>query len=235
MPTLSIVTTSTQRPYAFAQCQDYLARQSIVADKLYLVGEDHTDYHPRLGQIVVKRKQKKNEKLHSLCLNWLAVLPKLETDYIAVFEDDDWFRPDYLKTMVDMLLTGASLVGLQNALYYNVRQRRFQRLHNLNHASLTNTAFSRECLPLLEKVAKNNDIFLDYQMWLEHTGTKMMKDNLEDLSNPISIGIKGMPGLGGCGSFHGQPLGSVDWGGSRLRQWIGNEDYVRYAHLFEGH
>lgn len=231
---LSIVTTTTQRAWCFEQLQDYYTSQTLVPDQWLVVGENHDGYNFRCSQHVIKRKPKKSEKGHSLGLNWLAAIPHITGDLILPVEDDDYFFPNFLKTLVDMLLAGADLVGLQNCVYYQVRHRRFQKLHNLTHSALTSCGFTRELLPLVKKFAKGESVYLDYNLFNSFKGKIAFTDNLENNKPLYHIGLKGCPGITGCGSFHTMADGSIDWGGSKLREWLG-KDAWRYMDLFESY
>ncbi|MFT3882462.1 MAG: hypothetical protein QM703_22770 [Gemmatales bacterium] len=232
---LAIVTTTTGRPWCFEQLQDYYQTQTLVPDTWFCVGEDHNGYNFRCNQHVIQRKPKKSEKGHSLGLNWLTVLPLLKDfDYILPFEDDDVFFPNFFKVLVDMLLAGASLAGLQNCVYYQVRHRRFCKLHNLTHSALTSSIFTRELLPLVKKFAKGESVYLDYNLFNSFKGKISFTDNLENNKPLYHVGLKGCPGLTGCGSFHTMADGSIDWGGSKLREWLGKDAY-RYMDLFESY
>ncbi len=211
---LTIVTTTTQRAWCFEQLQDYYQSQTIVPDQWLVVGEP-----------------KKSEKGHSLGLNWLAAIPHIEGDLIVVMEDDDVFFPSYFKTLVDMLLTGASLVGLQNCVYYQVRHRRFCKLHNMNHSALTTTGFTRELLPTVKRLSKGESVYMDYNLFTSFKGRIAFTDNLENNKPLYHVGLKGCPGITGCGSFHVMADGSIDWGGNKLREWLG-KDATRYFDLF---
>ena len=236
MNKITVITTSTGRPWCFTRLTEYMATQKL-ACRWLVVGEEHEGYRFDLAQTiegvsleVVERKRRKSESLPSICLNWQTALKTIDpSETIIVMEDDDFYSPAYLRTMWAMSKS-APLFGLNNDIYYNVRSRRWQRMRNISHCSLAMTGFNSDVVPLLTEILKESSPFIDLSLWDRWTGAKYVEENNGD--TPQHLGLKGCPGAFGCGSFHDDGvLGSADLSGERLIKWIGRANAQPYLDL----
>lgn len=236
MNKITVITTSTGRPWCFTRLTEYMATQHL-ACRWLVVGEDHSGYNFDLARKiegvsleVIKRKPKKNEAIPSICLNWQTALKQVDaTECVIVMEDDDFYSPSYLRAMWAMS-NSAPLLGLNNDVYYNVRSRRWQRMRNISHCSLAMTGFNAEVVPLLTEILKEPSPFIDLSLWDRWTGAKHVEENNQD--TPEHVGLKGCPGVAGCGSFHGADLLMCnDASGKKLCDWIGKGNAGLYLNL----
>jgi hypothetical protein len=233
---LTIITTTHNRPLCFAILEGWMARQSLQPDQWLVVNDGAEPYTYSRGQEVITRKPKKTMKTldgktvpeMSILANWLAALPKIKGDRVAVVEDDDWLHPDYLKTMVG-LLDEVDVAGVSGDLYYKLPIKKFIRMHNMNHASLGATVFRSSALPAVERACRllcpnNNSPFIDMYLWAEAEPIHGLKTRLVGNRAPDGrawhVGMKLMPGAAGLGIGHGHD-GSTDPTFAVLRQWVG--------------
>jgi hypothetical protein len=116
-----------------------------------------------------------------------------DIEAIFIIEDDDYYKPIYLERMMANF-SNYSLIGERNTIYYNVCYRRHVTNPNTAHASLFQTAFRPELLPLFEECLPNK--FIDSVIWQRATNKHLFYEN------DLAIGIKGLPGRGGIGAGH---------------------------------
>lgn len=110
MPPITVVTCTGGRPELFALCRRWVLRQSMPVDRwivttdvgdqpnapeaeVFAVPRDFlpTDHQPQ-------REHRGWKALRALCF----ALSKVKSDsYVVVMEDDDWYGPDYVKTLVE--------------------------------------------------------------------------------------------------------------------------------------
>jgi hypothetical protein len=163
---------------------------------------------------------------HTLTRNLRAGLQAARNDAIIIIEDDDWYSPDYVQTVIDRLGTQPvmTLCGECPSRYYNVRTRCYRPLHNQSHASLCQTAFRLEMIPLILGLLREDGPWIDLLIWGALDGVLYESE--------LCVGIKGMPGRAGIGMGHhsgGLPDPNLDV----LREWIG-DDALEYARWGEG-
>lgn len=249
---LTIVTTTHDRPLCFSILEGWMQRQTVQPDQWLVVCDAGLEqYKFTMGQQVVYRDPKKRrlnrdpetkritggyaEPLPSICENWLAALPKIKGDKVLVIEDDDYYHPAYLETLSG-LLDEAELVGVKQDVYFKLRSRKFQRMHNLNHASLAATGFRRELLPQVRRCCEVfKSVFVDMYLWAECTeegrGLRCtLVPNKAPDGRAYHVGMKQMPGAAGLGNGHNDD-GSSDQTLSVLQDWIGVEDCRVYRNL----
>jgi hypothetical protein len=210
---LWLLTPTDGRPEAFALLQRWIAAQDWLDGFRWLVGtRDAGPYGLRMNQIVVEQGETGGR--HPLASNLLACLRMLDMkadDLAVIVEDDDYYAPGYL-TQMAALSDGVSLCGQGFARYYNVRTRRFRQMGNRRHASLAQTAFKADVIPLLRSICERGVPRIDLPLWHEWRGSKRLGEPGGHVS------IKGMPGAAGIGVGHRDRFGSAD-GGLVFTEW----------------
>lgn len=226
MNKICVITTSTARPWCFSRLTEYMTTQQL-ACRWIVVGEDHTKYDFETAKAIegvsleiIKRKRKRIESLPSICLNWQVALKNFDpSETVVVMEDDDFYSPEYLRSMWAMSLS-APLFGFNSDIYYNIRSRRWMKMRNISHCSLAMTGFGASVLPLLSEILNEPSPFIDLSLWDRWGGGKTIVE--QDQKKPMHIGLKGCPGVSGCGSFHSnEVLPCSDPSGKRLIDWLG--------------
>jgi hypothetical protein len=146
-----------------------------------------------------------------------------EIEAVFIIEDDDYYRPRYIERMMANF-NGFSLIGERNTIYYNVLYHRFVTNPNTIHASLFQTAFKIDVLPIFESCYSLK--FMDCAFWSKVQNRHLFYEN------DLAIGIKGLPGRSGIGAGHSMAMNMrSDPDMNYLRALIGNED----AKLYEGY
>lgn len=221
--TLSVITPTADRPEAWPLAERWMARQTVKPDQ-WIVADDGVEPAPlTMGQTHIRRVRKETGGA-SLAMNILAAIPHVTGDVVVIMEDDDYYRADHLETCLRHLelhkATGCVWLN-----YYNLKFRKWRRIRN-SCAALCNTAFRRECLPLLAEAAEQalaEGIYHIDRLFWRRVGV----DGLHD--DETVVGIKGLPGMQGIGIGHRPGAGwRADDNGAKLREWIG-EDAGHYA------
>jgi glycosyltransferase involved in cell wall biosynthesis len=146
-----------------------------------------------------------------------------EIQAIFIIEDDDYYKIDYLDRMVLHLPFG-DIIGETKTIYYNVQWRRFCNNNNLAHASLFQTAFKWNVIPIFERTYSER--FIDCVLWRNTVNKHLFFENY------LGIGMKGMPGRQGIGAGHTHMKNMLtDTSMTYLSGLIGN-DYKMYEHFY---
>jgi hypothetical protein len=126
---ITALTATFERPDAMRLCEKYLKRQTRQPDQwLVLDGPE-----PMPAKV-------------------LAAIEagRIEGDVLVWFEDDDFYRADWIEWLEGGFKRGYDLIGEGHACYYNPRRRWWSECKNVRHAALAQTAVHRD---LLENVA----------------------------------------------------------------------------------
>lgn len=222
---VTLITPTGGRQECFELCQKYIERQTYKGDFQWLVVDDCNPPTKAKKYCEYYRGPKDwKPGINTQRLNLDFVLPKIKGDYILFIEDDDWYHPKYIETMVD-LLKSVPVVGETNAKYYNVQMPGYKEMQNYLHASLCQTGLSRELLPLLEWAINSGEIYIDVVLWKLVKEKKVASALLSELN--LTVGMKKLPGRDGIGMGHKQKDYNYDQGHIKLKHWIG-EDVSHY-------
>lgn len=230
---VSLLTPTGDRPFAFDLCERWMQRQDYQGEVEWVVVDDGPTPTPTTGDQLVHRpipfwQQGQNTQRRNL----LAGLEICSGEVILIIEDDDWYAPAYVRTMVD-LSRQAPLFGICCNCYYNVSFLTYTQFTNNRHASLCGTGFCRSELPIVREAierAAGDHVHIDMKIW------GMSKDSVliaDAASTPLVVGIKGMPGRAGTADGHGiASYYKPDPDMVQLREWIGDD--VKAYSLFLG-
>lgn len=170
--------------------------------------------------------------------NMLTAIDHVDADRVLIFEDDDWYHPDYVGLMVGLLDISA-LVGGRFARYYNVAHRKWSIHPNIHHASLCTTGFRAALLPMVRRILEESNLTrpenpqqLDGTLWKRSGIPDKFKLLLP--KSPHVVGMKGMPGKSGLGIDHQlEELRDYEHDPEliKLHAWIGDDadNYARFA------
>lgn len=223
---LTVLTTTHNRPEAFNLLTKWMAHQTAQPDQWVVVTDGSLDGYVFTDRHEVIVRERKEGDMHSVCENTLVALKAAKGDRIVICDDDDYFAPKFLETLVTAL-DEVALAGLSADVYYNVPARRFARMHNQEHASLTCTGFRKSLKKTVEACAKAGDPFIDMLLW-ERAVQKRLVPNGH--TRPLHLGMKGSrtPNVGLGKSSHGW---SSDRNFIHLKNFIGPDafDYVKIA------
>jgi hypothetical protein len=251
---LTLITPTGDRPEAFALCERWMRAQRFADGREIVFGASSTDSATQrlsvsasrfsvqwlviddgpvptpcaMGQEVVRREpDPRFDPPHTLALNLRKALPCVASDRVLIIEDDDYYGPTYLETMMRWLDV-APLVGEIGAKYYNVRLPGWFRHHGHSHASLCRTGFSREVFGMFSSVIADDHPSVDLRLWTAWKGARVgWVDDAGDAR--LCVGMKGMPGRAGATWRHAKGY-ERDAGLAVLKRWVG-DDWRVYAEL----
>lgn len=233
---ITALTCTGDRPVCLGLLSKWIANQTMQVDQWLVIDDGKEPFMPSLDCDYIYRKPEENEQGQTLNINIKTALPHIAGDIILFMEDDEYYAPDYVKTMVEKI-QHYNIVGICKSKYYHMPTRTYFAHRNCGHASLAQTAIRKETLPILEEVL-NGDAFIDIRLWerlcngnpenkqfIKNFNTQgtvvnnqavLFHDGDEDC---LYVGMKGMPGRAGIGSGH-KGIGRHDSRGAILRKWM---------------
>lgn len=223
---ITAITLTGDRPLAFKLCQKWMANQITKPDQWIVVDDGDIELDCMENMHYIKRDKKGGEPKHTLLLNLVEAFKYVIGDKIIIFEDDDYYSPEYI-SQISLLLNKYDLVGIGRAKYYHIEGKYYEH-YNMNHASLAQTAFKNSLLNHIQKLL-NGDMFLDLRIWqINPTNKYIFIDNKK-----LFCGIKGLSGRNGIGIGHDSGFNkyqkdSIKY--DKLKEWIPN-DYKEYLKI----
>lgn len=222
---VTLITPTGGRPEAFALCERWISAQTYKGPMHWIVVDDYdppTELH--LGQELIRPERLWGPGDITQHRNLLLALKRVTDDLVLIIEDDDYYSPEFVDTMV-LRLQEAPLVGEANARFYNVRERAYHFCSNGHHSSLSQTGFRSELIPDVKGIVLTGRRFIDMELWqyLSRVGKLYPCGN-------TWVGMKGMPGRPGLGVGHRKLwrtslAGNAPWVNDStlgvLRSWIG--------------
>jgi len=245
---ISVITCTGDRPQAFEYLCNWMNNQTVKPSEWIIVDDGRVPMTvPNYPFIkYVRREPKSDDPKHTMILNFKEGLKYVTGDKIFVWEDDEYYAPDYINDL-SILLDKYEVVGIGRSKYYHLPSSTYLIHPNMGHASLAQTAFRKSFLNDLNTVVDGND-FLDQRLWdiinpgevnLKETGRseKISKNGrgyiFDDKNKSLYVGMKGLPGRKGIGSGH-KGIGTKDFGWNKLKEWIPNEkDFHVYFNFAE--
>lgn len=227
---ITLVTPTCDRPETFSLCEKWMKRQSITFHQWIVLDDGIVPATCTMGQTQLCFGEETRGK-YSLSRKLKLLMRQQDLivgDALAIIEDDDWYRADYLSTAVERLQQGYDIIGEGHALYYNVRSSRWHLHTNEQHASLCQTVIRRSAYADLAKAVENDDCpFIDVRLWRDTAGKKNVF--LPPTDKPTLLGIKGI--YQGYGIGHSKPLPNYDLDRSYFYKLIGKDDAKIYEHF----
>jgi glycosyltransferase involved in cell wall biosynthesis len=223
---ITIITPTGGRAEAFELCEKYMFKQTLKYDEWLVVDDCLPRTKLNLGQTAIYPEKIWQQGDMTLTTNLITALKQAKGDYVLIIEDDDYYKQNYIETMLKYLQQ-YDLVGEGRAKYYNIANHRCMIHNNMKHASLCQTGFAKKLIPDIIKCIEANigQKFIDLEIWKLDCNKHIFE------GENISVGIKGMPGRNGLGYGHKDNMGKPDkkrW--HTLRNWIGN-DFKIYENL----
>lgn len=175
-----LIPTRGDRPQFLEHAKYLLSQQTKQPDHVLIVDEPPKDnkcditYRYRTGC----------EKLFALGV-----------DVILFWEDDDWYRQDYIEKMLTAWLSIGKphIFGLGDTIYYHIKTNQYKIMHHPERSSMMATLLSKEA-----KIdwGKDDYAFTDLILWKQLQSKATYKFN-----DTICLGIKHGIGMAG-GSAH---------------------------------
>lgn len=220
---VSIITPTADQPMGIRLLEGYAARQTVQPHEWIVADDGIEPASLTAGQLHLTRPRTA-EGGASLAGNLLAALERVTGDVVAVFEHDDWYRPDHIAVQLAQIKAGKKSVGSVTQRYYNVQARKFIVMRNIGSA-LCNTVFTADLIPAMQaachRAIQRGSYGVDRLFWdslpARHKGVHG--------TNTV-VGIKGLPGRKGLGLGH-RPDSRPGWNDDpemrQLREWIGED------------
>lgn len=245
----TVITPTSNRPEAFELCCQCMARQVFRGDAEWVIVDDSFPLYGDMNiqtpdNLDVKYVREKPSDEMTVSRNYLAGYAVARTETIVFFEDDEWYRSDYLEKIVsEVEKPGISIAG---APYYRVyvfwRKTAFEGLKEpLVQSALCKTAIRgsrviNEHTNLLKTVVRNKGAGSgDTVLW-----SRQPQSSKSFVVNPgLNVSFKGILGKVRLSSTGIHPREFTGWTsvekpdpeGRRLIEWIGEEDARKYLDL----
>lgn len=232
---ITAITLTGDRPFPFALCQQWVFQQTVQPDQWIVVDDGKVPLKPRGDMGYVWREPRPNDPKNTMGLNLGAALQWIEGDKIIIIEDDDYYAPNYIETM-SQLLDQHEVVGIVGSRYYHLPSGGYMVMPGSMHASLAETAFRSSYLPRLTALAVRGEfpVPLDTAMWrgLRSSNRKLL---FSDNGSFLHMGVKGLPGRPGIGVGHKTSAYHAFDTPDRpvLKKWVPN-DYQIYLDIVNG-
>jgi hypothetical protein len=168
------------RPEFLKNCMRMLASQTILAKHIELV-----NYPPTSDQKDITQRYR---------IGYDSLRNK-GFDLIVFIENDDWYAPYYLETMITQWEKSGKpiILGTGYTIYYHIKLKAWYKMEHVHRASAMNTLIVPD-LDLTWPV--DNEPYTDIHLW-EELFHKQGKGVVFTPEKIISIGIK--HGVGACG------------------------------------
>lgn len=224
---VTCITPTGDRLEAFELTKRWIASQTTQPFQWIVVddGFDPLPDHLKGGIDYIRREPSKGEG-HTLVENLRTSLPYIKGDKVLIIEDDDWYGPNYIRTMSGYL-DNYDLVGEGFARYYHLPTGQCQRIPNQKHVSLCQTGFNISLLPTFERVLPG-DPYIDARFW---DAVKTNKLVFLDSNNKLHLhcSMKGLKGRKGIGTGHTPDrYYLLDRELKTLIEWVGEENAQLY-------
>lgn len=142
-------------------------------------------------------------------------------EYVAIWEDDDYYSPDYLHFLVNQIkkLGYPKIIGQDKTIYYHIGLKKYVILEHPGRSSLFKTAIQTG---LKIDWGQMDCPFLDLHLWEQFQGGLFFKKGL-------AVGIKhGIGKCGGRGHFMKSIYTHTDSNWQYLRKIVGKELVEKY-------
>lgn len=244
---ITCITCTGDRHTAMELSTRWMKKQTVQPNQWIIIddGKSPTPRPDLSYAMCIRREPKPTDPRHTMILNLKEALKYVTGEKIIIWEDDEYYAPEYVRTMSEKL-GRYEVVGIARNRYYNVAYRTYFAHANMGHASLAQTAFRKTFLPDLYKVIEG-DSFLDIRIWnvvfpgqsckaIPNITENISKDGrgyLWDDKDNLYVGMKSMPGRKGIGSGH-KSMGPKDLRLDALKRWIPDEqDSAVYAEIIQ--
>lgn len=226
-PLITVITPTGDRPEAFALCERWMSQQTYTGPIQWIVVDDGVNPTAcTMGQQYIRQRPMNH---HSLCRNLRAAIPHIQGECIFVVEDDDYYAPQYLSTMVGRLQR-ADLVGEFGAKYYYLRHKSFRHNHQSeHHSSLCRTGMTRAVLQTLERCAQGWHPSVDLRLWRAWRGSTFSWRDA-DGTQSLCVGMKGVEGRQSRG-WKPSRNAVNDAGLQTLEKWVGKDAAEIYRNM----
>ena len=229
----TIITPTGDRLISFNLCCEWITRQTVKNFQWVVVDDGNISMEPILETFplvfeYIRREPQPDDPKHTLNLNMLEAFKHVEGDIVLIMEDDEYYHPQYIERM-SQHLKHTDLAGSNISRYYHLPSGGLFIDRNNNFCSLSQTGFKSTLFPFVKELLLTDPQYLDYQIWMNATG--VIARIFDDSREPLTVGMKSMPGRPGIGIGHKESTYSVfDKDRSILKKWI-PLDWQKYLPL----
>lgn len=131
-----------------------------------------------------KPKSKYNDVTERYKLGFEQAFNDLKSDFVVVMEDDDYYAPNYISSMVKLWRNSGypDALGFDNSWYYHLERKEYDNLKHPGRASMFNSCFTKAVLGC--DFGDPTDPFLDIRLWKQLQGQSI------SISDVLCVGIK---------------------------------------------
>jgi len=239
MDHLTIITATRNRPRGIELAGRWMRNQSYSGPVRWIIvddGEDRCEAPTVKTNWIVEviRRDVETNEIASFTGNLETGISAVdaESNTVAIIEDDDYYRPEYLEFMLkEMHDSQVSLVGIKALHYYNLRDKLYVPIVPMCAAMCT-TCFKRTMFSpfrwSLRHAKRMQTIDVDFILWT--SAAIQLPHKYVFPSRAINIGMKCIPGRRRIGALGWKVDESqkdkyhIDRDGTILRRLIGIEE-----------
>lgn len=207
METYAIITPTRDRPKMLEFCKYQVSKFLIQPEKHYII-----DFKPKSHSVDISERVKLG----------VDMAKKDGIDLVFIAEDDDVYQPDYINKFGD--LTGIDFAGVDNTIYYHIKNRTWGIFSHPYRASLFQTAFRVSAMNKFRWPELTP--FIDIEMWKHARNFKA-----KFISESGSIGIKGHEHGKAGGKGHSIKFNKKDNDFAWLKSKVSEEAFKFYMSL----
>lgn len=186
-----IIPDRNDRPELTENCFRMLRAQTVAPSDIY-----HINYPAKNNSIdITERYRTAYQQIN---------YTNKEIDLIAFIENDDYYHPKYLETMISLWENAGKpdLLGLNHTMYYHIYLKKYFIMKHKIRSSAMNTIIA----PGLDiKWCADDQAYTDIHLWLGDANINGKKIIIPAPKDEICIGIKHGIGLPG-GFYHNNHL-----------------------------
>lgn len=242
---VSAVTCTGDRHLCLDLLTGWIDHQTRKPDQWLIIDDGKQPYAPDYECDYYYREPSEEDPEFTMVTNLQEAIHMIEGDVILFMEDDEYYAPRYIETMVNNI-KDYDLAGICRSKYYHLPSRCYYVHNNYDHASLAQTMIKRKLLDDIEQMSVENQ-FIDVKLWGVNVNAMFKPYRPKSVDNGFAVnngkgflfddgdsdclyvGMKGMPGRGGIGSGH-KGMGRFDNGGMKLKQWM-PKDFDTYWNI----
>jgi predicted SAM-dependent methyltransferase len=222
---VTVITLTGDRPDAFALCRRWMENQTVPPDQWIVIddGKDPLSVIPAQAGIqnvdYIRRVPLPTDPKHTMIINMKEAVKHVTGDVILIMEDDEYYAPKYIETMLSKL-EKFGVVGIGRSKYYHLPSGKYLKDCNMDNASLAQVGFRKSFLPEFTELLAG-DQYVDMRIWKHVGDTKTLRWNdtdrspdrkingrgyiFDDGENHLYVGMKGLPGRAGiCWGHKGE-------------------------------
>ena len=230
---ITVITCTGDRFAAFNLLCKFIMRQTIKNFQWVIVDDGKISLQEQRFSFpscadYIRREPQLDDPRHTLNLNMFEAFKQFkqaEGRIVLIMEDDEYYHPQYIERMFSHL-ENSDIAGSNISRYYHLPSGGWFINRNSNFCSLSQTGFKETIFPIVLEGIKSNQQYLDYYIWTN--AMKVITCIFDDSKEPLSVGMKSLPGRKGIGIGHKENTYSVfDKDYSILKQWI-PDNYESY-------